>query len=267
MRRAPTRALAALVLPFALGCDERGTGVVSGAEPGPGWASLGPGVSSFRETRTDSSGANVSWVVVRVDLDAVRVRAMELAKRRLDAIGDYRAALFAVNGGFFEPDFTPSGLLIEDGRVVSDWRERGGSGALLVRARRASIVSEDPGDTTSIELAVQCGPRLVEPGGAMGIQGDDGKRAERTAACVRQGGKELNFVVAVGPTVPGDGPTLHQLAQWLTRPLSPGEAGGCEAALNLDGGPSTGVVARKFSRQEMVAPRGPVPWALVGIQR
>jgi uncharacterized protein YigE (DUF2233 family) len=233
----------------------------------PGWTRLGTGVSTFRETRTDSTGAAVTWVVVRADLDSVRVRAMELARRRLDAVAEYRSAIFAVNGGYFEPDYKPSGLLIEDGRVVSNWQDRGGSGALVVRGKRASIASEVPVDTTSVELAVQCGPRLVEPGGVPGMKGDDGKRAERTAACVRRGGRELNFVIAAGPSVGDAGPTLLQLAQWLAAPLSPGEGSGCEAALNLDGGPSTGVVARGFSRQETVAPRGPVPWALVATER
>jgi uncharacterized protein YigE (DUF2233 family) len=185
----------------------------------------------------------------------------------LDAVAENGSAIFAVNGGYFEPDFKPSGLLIEDGRVVSDWQERGGSGALVVRGGRASIASEAVGAPASVELAVQCGPRLVEPGGVVGMKGDDGKRAERTAACVRRGGRELNFVIAAGPNVGGAGPTLFQFAEWLSAPLSPGESGGCDAALNLDGGPSTGVVSRGFSRKETVTPRGPVPWALVATAR
>jgi uncharacterized protein YigE (DUF2233 family) len=272
MRRAVTAALAALLLPHVHGCENReasGTEARSASTETtlPGWAQLGTGVTTFRQTRTDSTGAAVTWVVVRADLESVRIRAMELAKRRLDAVAEYRAAIFAVNGGYFEPDFKPSGLLIEDGRIVSDWQERGGSGALVVRGKRASIASDVPAETTSVELAVQCGPRLVEPGGVPGIEGDDGKRAERTAACIRRGGRELNFVIAAGPSVGGAGPTLYQFAAWLAAPLSPGESGGCDSALNLDGGPSTGVVARKFSRQETVAPRGPVPWALVAIER
>ena len=272
MRRAVTAAFAALLLPLVHGCDDRGTASTAGSSSPaestpPGWKELERGVITFRQSRADATGAAVTWVVVRADLDVVRMRAMELSKRRLETVTEYRSALFAVNGGYFEPDFKPSGLLIEDGRIVSDWQERGGSGALVVRGGRASLANEPPADSTSVELAVQCGPRLVEPGGVLGMKGDDGKRAERTAACIRRGGRELNFVIAAGPDVGSAGPTLYQFAQWLVAPLSPGEPSGCEAALNLDGGPSTGVVARRFSRQEAVAPRGPVPWALVATAR
>ena len=60
----------------------------------------------------------------------------------------------------------------------------------------------------------------------------------------------------------GGGPGLLQLARWLSEPLAPGEASGCEAALNLDGGPSTGFIVRgppALFRE----PLGPVPFALV----
>ena len=112
------------------------------------------------------------------------------------------------------------------------------------------------------DFAVQCGPRLIEPGGAIGIRTDDGQRAARTAACIREGGRELNLIVAASQQRLGAGPGLFQLARWLAEPLAAGEPSGCEAALNLDGGPSTGLVVASAA-ELFRAPLGPVPFVLV----
>ncbi|MEM1418286.1 MAG: phosphodiester glycosidase family protein, partial [Myxococcota bacterium] len=58
--------------------------------------------------------------------------------------------------------------------------------------------------------------------------------------------------VVVRPAAPGGGPTLLELARELA-------AAGCEQALNLDGGPSTGLVTA--TRTDL--PRGPVRHVVV----
>jgi uncharacterized protein YigE (DUF2233 family) len=235
----------------------------SPAVAAPGWRPLAPGLSGLVESRKDAAGVVTTWTVLRVDLGAARLRAREAPEQKLENLGMSGDVNGAVNAGFFEPGGAPSGLLVNDGKQASAWQERGGTGALVVRAGKASIVNGAPtGDgNTDVELAVQCGPRLVEPGGVLGIHAGDGKRAERTAVCVRNGGREVNLV-AVRAT-PGDGPTLFQLAEWLVAPVAKGDATGCDAALNLDGGPSTGLVAHGLPRGEWLTPRGPVPWAII----
>ena len=54
---------------------------------------------------------------------------------------------------------------------------------------------------------------------------------------------------------PGRGPTLALLADMLV-------SRGCEGALNLDGGPSTGVARRQGGEVHVVAPRGPLRHAV-----
>jgi hypothetical protein len=134
---------------------------------------------------------------------------------------------------------------------------------LLVADGRARLASSEKlPSTEGIELAVQCGPRLIEPGGAIGIYHDDGKRAARTAACIREEGRELDLVLAWTRNSDRDGPGLLELARWLAAPIAQGDRSGCESALNLDGGPSTGVYFRDFP-DRLRKPFGPVPWALV----
>ena len=98
--------------------------------------------------------------------------------------------------------------------------------------------------------------------GRLVLRRDDHKRAARTAACIRNGGRELDLVLAWTRNSDKDGPGLAQLARWLAEPILDGDGSGCEAALNLDGGPSTGIVLAE-PPEELHRPFGHVPWALV----
>jgi exopolysaccharide biosynthesis protein len=91
------------------------------------------------------------------------------------------------------------------------------------------------------------------------VRSDDGHRAERTALCVRDAGRTV--VVIAEPRAGSRGPSLFALAQYLA-------AGDqrCEDALNLDGGPSTGVAYRggeAAMSMKVMPPRGPLRYALV----
>jgi hypothetical protein len=114
-----------------------------------------------------------------------------------------------------------------------------------------------------VRLAVQCGPRLVEHDGTIGIHRDDGRRYARTAACVREGGRTLDFVLVWNAGDPMRGPGLLSFARMLlASPSFVGDAAPCERALNLDGGPSTGAFVRGRPALSHDA-LGPVPFALV----
>jgi hypothetical protein len=151
---------------------------------------------------------------------------------------------------------------VSHGQRIGELDPRGGSGVLVVGRHGARLVPSDGAvESTPGDVVLQCGPRLVEPDGSLGIHGDDGKRAARTVACVRDAGRELDLVLAWTRNSDHDGPGLFEMAEWLREPLVDGDASGCEAALNLDGGPSTGAVVRGFPG-ELRKPYGRVPWAI-----
>jgi uncharacterized protein YigE (DUF2233 family) len=132
--------------------------------------------------------------------------------------------LAALNGGYFEPDLEPSGLLIDQGREVHS--ASGGSGVVVLGGRLQLVRLKDfkPGTSSS---ALQAWPFLIEPGGRDGIRRDDGKRSRRSAIGLDGEGRGLMVAVV------RDGVSLYQLMA-LCRRL------GANVALNLDGGPSTG---------------------------
>ena len=105
----------------------------------------------------------------------------------------------------------------------------------------------------SVDFAVQCRPRLVV-GSRVNIRSDDGRRAARTALCLRDAGRTIELASARDN---GDGgPTLFQLAAELL-------AEGCEEALNLDGGPSTAWASVNDHGTVFIPPVAPVRHAIV----
>jgi uncharacterized protein YigE (DUF2233 family) len=228
----------------------------------PSFATVVAGLSVLSDERVDSEGHAHEWIVVRIDLEQHR---LQVRSRGRSSFADLRAEanlLVAANGGFFDPQLQASGLLVSGRVVLARERSGGGSGVLAIAQRRARLLQRGARLPAKTDFAVQCGPRLIEPDGSVGIRNDDGQRAARTVACIRNGGQELDLVVVMSKGQLGDGPGLLQLARWLSEPLAPEERSGCEAALNLDGGPSTGILIAGVP-ELFRAPLGPVPFALL----
>src|SRR5881394_2575864 len=132
-----------------------------------------------------------------------------------------------VNGGYFDPQNAPVGLLISDGKLIAPLRKaRLLSGVLVVTKTRAELVrSGEYSSPKNVIAAVQCGPFLIEGGKAVaGL--NDTRPARRT------------FVLTTGPDRAAIGfcstVTLAQLADILATPELK-----TQRALNLDGGSSS----------------------------
>ena len=144
-----------------------------------------------------------------------------------------------VNGGYFDPNFKPIGLLISDGAIISPvTRARVLTGVLyssdvgidIVRLREFSRKQKP-------NAAVECGPFLIDLGNR--IRGLDERRsARRTFAAVARGG---NAALGVSSDL-----TLAQLSEALSK-ISLRDDFKIWRALNLDGGSSC---AFWFARRE-----------------
>ena len=178
----------------------------------------------------------------------------------LDAILTRTGAELVVNGGFFDPEGRPVGLAISDGVILSKLAGLSG-GVLTYDGSRARLFSaEDYAAGDGSRFAIQCRPRLVVDR-QVNVKSDDGKRAERTALCTREGGRTVDVVIVRGSDDgESPGPSLLALARHLT-------SAGCESALNLDGGPSSGVAWREGEAVRLLAPRGPVRHVVVFRER
>jgi uncharacterized protein YigE (DUF2233 family) len=211
----------------------------------PSIAAAGWKVTDRRESSAGSSQAfaiTVSDRPYQARIYAVTGRASELrfqvlnnADRRFSNVQEAVSkseALAGVNGGYFQPDLTPVGLLISQGKLVHPLeRAKLLSGVFFVREQRPALVRvQHFSGTVGISDAIQCGPFLVESDDI--VSGLNNRRsAPRTFVFLTRGG---NWGVGICRSV-----TLAELSEILTIPyLLPN--GPIATALNLDGGSSTG---------------------------
>lgn len=195
------------------------------------------------------------------ELDRYEMKIEDVAmSAALDAVLERTGADLVVNGGFFDPDGHPLGLAISDGAVLSRLAPSMSGGVVTSDGVRARLWEAESfvlgGD---VRFAIQCRPRLVV-NGAPNVRRDDGQRAERTTLCLRDGGRTVEVVIAKSSEGHASGPSLFATSGFLARR-------GCEEALNLDGGPSTGVAWRENGTIMRVGPRSGVRHAVTFVRR
>lgn len=264
------RAYAATVVLALLGCRRAAADPPHRPASPTTWRVLAPGVrfAEFADTFTEVDGRAraARWVVARLDLARTRLSILRSPNDRPDGVAPLGDVVLAVNAGFFNPDFAPTGLVVSEHSHLAPPTFAGGSGALVIAAGRARLVSREALDGgtawAGASLALQCNPRLIEVDGTVGVYRDDGRRFARTAACIRDRGRTLDLIATWQVDDPLRGPSLFEFAHRLGGPGPSGE-GSCEAALNLDGGPSTGLFARAGTWRYHREPVGPTPWLLV----
>ena len=156
----------------------------------------------------------------------------EAPRKDLAQVMQETAALAGVNGGYFDPQDAPVGLLVSRGqRLSSLGRATLLSGVLFATksgkvdvVRRSRFRMDD-----RVEAAVQCGPLLLD--GGKPVPGlNDSRDARRTFAAVDGNGSAL---VGVSSQT-----SLAQLARLLSTPKSIGKLR-LARAINLDGGSSS----------------------------
>src|SRR6185369_6035375 len=193
-------------------------------QPGAAWRDLAPGV---RSAALLAAGAAV--FVVELDLERFRADVVvgDGSPPAPQTASDARLAhkaVAAVNGGFFDARRAPLGLRIAGGRTVVPLRPRVDWGVLVLEDRRARIVhSRDFRPGPEIRAAIQVGPRLIAGGVALKLKP---QTARRTAVALDRDGKKLSLICVDRPVA----------ADALAARLA---AFGFDAALLLDGGPST----------------------------
>lgn len=173
----------------------------------------------------------------------------------------------AIDGGFYEIDGRPMGLVRTAGRDVAPVGERGGSGILYVRGGVPAIVHRDAYEAEGVTEALQSIDRLVHAGASVVAPTASARRAARSAVAIDAEGA-VHLVVAfddaavaterdarieLGAEATRTGPTIAEWAALLAR--SPDEGGvGARDALGLDGGFSTSLVVKSESRSLTIVP-------------
>lgn len=211
---------------------------------------------------TGSIQLGALWGFSDLAVDFTQARLQIVTARRGAPLAKLlpQGGLAVVNGGYFEADFRPSTWLKSNGAELAPKSDTS-RGGVLAMGPTGPYLGAFSGLGFEPQLAIQSHPLIVEPEGQPGIHRDDGRRAARTVACLK--GSNLHFIVISAPR--GEGPTLFESSA-LLRELPP-RGFGCSRALNLDGGPSSGVWFGPGVPARQREPVAPVAYAVAIVPR
>lgn len=168
--------------------------------------------------------------------------------------GRNQQLLFAMNAGMYKPDFSPVGLLVEDGREISPLNVADGTGNFFLKPNGVFFVSESgprivetteyPALAHGVRLATQSGPLLLR-NGVINPAFD----AASTSRLIRNGvgisGDTVLFVISEQPI------NFYEFALFFRDELK------CKDALYLDGVVSS-LYSVKLRRNDSRASLGPI---------
>lgn len=157
---------------------------------------------------------------------------------RLASLLESRQAIGGVNGGYFEPNFTPVGLVISEGKTRQKFKKAKILSGIVATSPKGTLsifrsARFDP-NSGAYREAIQCGPILIENStSVLGLNTE--KIARRTAVATGPANQAaLLYLTSV---------TLADAAQILSLPKILGSWHPV-TALNLDGGSSSTLWAR-----------------------
>lgn len=232
MRNVHRLAAAVALLLFGAGVVRADWSVVSAERQATGRA----GVVHIKTVATEAATGDRATIHLAVfPTKSATLRVIDdPAETRADlaATMEREACIAGVNGGYFDPDYQPVGLLISGGRTVAPQRKaRLLSGVVSASKGRVQIQRAAEFSMKSKPSAArQCGPFLVEGGKA--VAGLNATRPARRTFVATAGGDQA----AIGYS---SHVTLAQLGAILATPgIAPDLK--VQRALNLDGGSSSG---------------------------
>lgn len=204
------------------------------------WQKLAPGI----EYQDLEGGLLKPWShvhVFRVDLAKnqlalVNAKTLSLKNASADQFAEHSKALLSVNGGFFDHEFNPLGLRINNKKLENPLKRISWWGIFYVKNNIPRITNvRNFSHDNDIDFAIQSGPRLLIKGTIPSLKPG---AADRSALGITQDGKVI-ILVSTNAAM-----TTHELAQLLkSPPLS------CTDAINLDGGSSSQLYAHIDSFQ------------------
>ncbi|CAM2982278.1 phosphodiester glycosidase family protein [Legionella worsleiensis] len=173
--------------------------------------------------------------VFRIDLNQnqlalVNAKSLSLKNASADQFAQHSNALLSINGGFFDHEFKPLGLRINNKKQENPLKQISWWGIFYIKNNIPHITHINHFNADQhVQFAIQSGPRLLINGQIPKLKPGV---AERTALGITKEGKVIVLVST------NSAMSTKELAQLLKAPpLS------CTDAINLDGGSSSQLFA------------------------
>lgn len=223
------------------------------------WKALSP-VIERRQLKVPHEGTQYELIAYRFPKNKVTAALIHKSQPLLlqEWFEAYPSNLM-INGAYFTEDFLPTGSFIYEGSSI---------GVGSYDAQRSATVVIDNGELLLFDTAEESMPKkkfayafqtfpvLLHRSGKRGVDEDSEKLARRTVLAEDRNG---NIVVIVVDRTPI---SLYTLALVLENTDL-----GLAVAVNLDGGPSTGLIADVGAFQEPILPLASLPIVLSFVER
>lgn len=225
------------------------------ATPAPEWEELLPGFElRVMQMWIEGLGAPVDVTVIRIDPARLDIRMHYSPGNPVEVSGWQQRlnALLVVNGGFFQANNQPRGLIVVDGqRFGTSFGNHGGMLTVSDEVVSIRALAQFPYKPEEyFDQAVQCSPMILYPGG-FPVQFDDvaPDLSRRTAVAQDTRGRIVFIAIDEGVV------SLYQLRDWMV------EQTDLElfTAFNLDGGYSTGLALDAGGRSLTIESRAKLP--------
>lgn len=204
--------------------------------PDSGWLPIAPGLERRTLLLFGAGGTVIETAtIVRIEPASYTFEVLYSpdSPRTVQEWAADSGAIITLNGGYYTPEFTATGLIVTDGvRHGQTYGDFAGMLAVGPDGAQVRWLRDKPYDPDeSLTAAVQSFPVLIQPGGVLGFDQDDGIPSRRTVIAQDHVGR-IAIIVCPSGTL-----TLHQLAIFLLQTDLE-----LDIALNLDGGTSTGLI-------------------------
>lgn len=204
--------------------------------PDSGWQDLRPGLEKRTINLVDDDGTwqeNVTILRLEPDRFRFEVAYQPGDARSLVTWQEETGALLVVNGGFFTAEYVATGIVVAGGQAQGTSYE--GFGGMLAVTERGPTLRWLRADPYRVQepllFALQSFPMLITPGGVPAPTEDGGGRSRRTVVAQDRRGRFLFLVANRGHFA------LRTLSDFLVASDLQ-----LDAALNLDGGTSSGML-------------------------
>lgn len=198
------------------------------------WLALTDGIE-IREYSPETYGIIV--LKINPDYNTFKVSQDVINPKTVDDWHYSTSSNIVINGGYFKEDYTPAGGIIINEEVsgaLTHSGKNGYTGMILIEDGDLELryLPEDQyEDSEEADYGIQSFPTLILPGGLPGVEKDSGKTGARSLIAKDKDGNIL-FIKTLSGTI-----TLYETMNFLLdSDLN------IDIAINLDGGPSSGLV-------------------------
>lgn len=220
------------------------------------WQQVFPGISS-RYVSLPLKNKNYDFLLVKIDPHVAHFQIYENehkeAAKTIQQIHREQSSKITFNGAFFGADFRPISFLLSDGKVLHPLSKADLLNGVffILKDRTAHLeMSESFEPNDAMSFAIQNGPVLLDKDGKNMILSDDEKLASRTTIGLDQEGNVMVMILKTSLLHNDNTLSLHLFADSLQN-AAVFKALGLHSVLNLDGGPSTGIMIDTLYYPEM----------------